>query len=111
MRTGDTIYTVARWDCWHESDGTFKKGVQVAGIHPVREYAELHAHTLNKSRRIDEPRWQVQESTYHVNYEEYALLVDMKKADLVDTAKFWNVATSGTKHDIAERIVNIDIYN
>ena len=42
---------------------------------------------------------------------DYDVLIGLPKSRLIELAKFWDVPTCGTKHDIAERIANIDIYD
>ena len=97
MRTGDTTYIVVRFE---------EQGITCAGTNRTKEQAELQAERLNERRKkIYEAKWQVKESTYHVDYSCYANLVDLlNKDELVRKAQVYGVATSGTKHDIAERI-------
>ena len=97
MRTGDTTYIVVRFE---------ERGITCAGTHLIRECAELQAEKLNEKRkRCYEAKWQVQESTYYDDYMDYAYFIRQKKADLAKLAEDCGIAKSGTKHDIAMRIL------
>ena len=97
MRTDDTTYIVVRFQ---------ERGITCAGTHLTKENAELQAERLNERRnKIHEAKWQVQESTYYDDYMDYDGYMSMKKADLAKYAEEHGFAQSGTKHDIAVRMM------
>ena len=97
MRTDDTTYIVVRFQ---------EGGITCAGTHLIRECAELQAERLNERRkRCYEAKRRVQESVYYDDYMDYDGYMEMKKADLAKLAEEYGFAQSGTKHDIAVRIM------
>ena len=103
-RNGEDVTYIVMRDTFGGSD--------VAGSHRRKADAEIQALRLNKrNKRVNDARWRVIAIDYFDSYEDYDALIDLRRSELVELAETWNVATSGTKHDIAKRIANIDIYD